>query len=403
MFEAVKDAVATLKSHVAELGHQSLSGADAADLLQLLAEGERVCAAGRTVAARHIEVSKIWQREGHRNAAEWIAAKTGTFVGHAIGALETAHRLEELPMTKAAFMSGSLSELQAREISAAAITDPRNERRLLDAARTHTAVELREECRRVRAAAIPDEKQAYQAIHRGRYFRHWTDHDGAIRFDGKLTPDVGAGFLAAIDQRKARIFADERGAGRREPSDAYAADALVELVLGDGPHPRAMIHVVVDHEVLTGGSASADQRCDIPGVGRIPVATARSLANDAIIKAIVRKGSDIWGVTHVGRTIPARLRTALEARDPACVVPGCGRRENLEIDHYKVAYADGGPTSLGNLARLCRWHHYAKTHLGFRLNGAPGAWVWETPDDLDGSIGAAARDGPGVKTRRRSD
>ena len=76
--------------------------------------------------------------------------------------------------------------------------------------------------------------------------------------------------------------------------------------------------------------------------------------------------------------IPARLRTALEARDPTCVVPSCNRRYGLEVDHI-VPFAKGGPTELGNLVRLCRWHHAQKTHHGWVLGGSPGAWTWTHP------------------------
>jgi len=74
----------------------------------------------------------------------------------------------------------------------------------------------------------------------------------------------------------------------------------------------------------------------------------------------------------------------LEIRDRACVVPGCNKRVGLEIDHYRVAFADGGETKLENLARICRFHHYLKTHAGYRLTGAPGAWRWLTPTELEG-------------------
>jgi 5-methylcytosine-specific restriction endonuclease McrA len=60
----------------------------------------------------------------------------------------------------------------------------------------------------------------------------------------------------------------------------------------------------------------------------------------------------VTSVAHVGRTIAARVRTALEARDPMCVVPGCDIRLGLEIDHI-VPFAGGGLSMLANLARLC--------------------------------------------------
>ena len=61
-------------------------------------------------------------------------------------------------------------------------------------------------------------------------------------------------------------------------------------------------------------------------VGPIPVGAARMLASDSILKVLLTKGAEIRTVAHVGRTIPARIRTALQERDPTCVVPGatCG-------------------------------------------------------------------------------
>jgi len=391
MFDRV---IATLREALAGLEQSAVTGVEAARLVERFTEVERIAAAGRTLAARRVAETKVWQKEGHRSAAQWVAAKTGTSLGQAIGVLDTARQLEELPAVREAFCSGRLSEVQAREVSGAAFADPRAERALLQAAGSQTVGALREECRRVRAAAVPDELARYEKIHRGRYLRHWSDVDGAVRLDARLTPDAGAAVVAAVDAIRDRIFTQARRAGRREASEAYAADAIVELARDSGEGrswgPRAMVHVLVDHEALASGRAQGDQRCEIPGVGRIPAATARALAGDAIVKTIVTKGSDIHSVVHRGRTIPAHVRTALEIRDPVCVVPDCDVRRGLAIDHYRIRYADGGPARLDNLARLCGWHHHQKTYLGYRLTGGPGAWNWQTPSDLEGN-----RDPPG--------
>jgi hypothetical protein len=387
MFERLRASLSAASAAMLDVELDRVSGASAAELVSMLTEAERVIAAVRTLAARRVEESKAWQKDGHRTAAEWVASKTGTSVGQAIGVLDTGRRLEELPLTRDAFLSGRLSEMQAREISNAAFAAPKQERALLEAARTESVTALREECRRVKAAAVPDELARIESIRRRRYFRHWTEHDGAVRLDARLTPDAGAEVVAAVDAVRSRTFAEARKAGLRESSDAYAADALVELVSGSGTPargPRAMVHVVVDHAALASGAAGADQRCEIPGIGRIPVETARALVEDSIQKVLVTNGIDVRAVAHGGRTIPARVRTALEVRDAKCVVPGCDRTKNLEIDHYRVAFADGGATTMDNLARLCRWHHYQKTHLGSRLSGGPGGWVWEMPSELEG-------------------
>jgi hypothetical protein len=90
-------------------------------------------------------------------------------------------------------------------------------------------------------------------------------------------------------------------------------------------------------------------------------------------------GVDIKTVSHLGRAVPAHLRTALEERDPVCVVPFCNVSSGLEIDHRVIPFADGGPASLQNLARMCHLHHFLETHKRFRLEGGPGTWEWIPP------------------------
>lgn len=302
--------------------------------------------------------------------------------------LQTAERLEVLPETREAFLAGRLSEVQTREIASSGAADHATETMLLQTAASQPVSKLQEECRRVRAASVTDAVEANEQIRR-RFLRTWTETDGAVRLDARLTPDAGAEVIATIEARRARIFDEARRAGRRESSQAYAADALVELARESGSTissgPRAMVHVFVDHRVLTSGDADGDRTCEIPGVGPVPAATARMLAEDSILRVLVTKDADITAVTGARRTIPARIRAAIEARDPVCVVPTCHTRHGLEIDHYRIPFASGGPTRLDNLARLCWWHHYQKTHLGYRLSGGPGAWDWETPDQRDGS------------------
>ena len=140
-----------------------------------------------------------------------------------------------------------------------------------------------------------------------------------------------------------------------------------------------MVHVRVDHPALVRGHAVGGEVCEVPGIGPIPVAAARRMASDAVLKVLLTDGTDVKAVAHVGRTIPARLRTALEARDPTCVVPDCDVRHGLEIDHL-LPWAEGGPTTMDNLARLCEWHHHLKSHCGYLLGGSLGAWEWSGPD-----------------------
>jgi hypothetical protein len=368
-----------LRAALARFEPGCLDGPDAARLVELLAEGEHMCAAGKARVARRVEETNAWRREGHRSVAHWMAVHTGESVGQAVTTLETARRLEELPATQEAFCAGRLSETQTREIASAASALPEAERDLLQVAATETVTGLRERCRRVRAVANEDETDGYEKIRRRRYFKHWTDRDGAFRLDGLLTPDDGARLLAALDVRRQRIFREARAAGRKEPLEAYAADALVDLATGDPGGPAAAVQLRVDHDAWIRGHTIEGEVCEIPGIGPIPVTVARRLGGDAILKAVVTDGTDVTGVAHLGRTIPARVRTALQERDPTCVVPRCDVRHGLEIHHWAVPYAEDQRARLENLARLCRFHHMQATHHGAELAGGPGHWVWTPP------------------------
>ena len=69
-----------------------------------------------------------------------------------------------------------------RQLSAAP-DDSLDGRAIADGESYVSLSELREECRRVKDAAVTDEEERYRRIHRGRYLRSWTGRDGAVRVD----------------------------------------------------------------------------------------------------------------------------------------------------------------------------------------------------------------------------
>jgi len=73
----------------------------------------------------------------------------------------------------------------------------------------------------------------------------------------------------------------------------------------------------------------------------------------------------------------------LEQRDPVCSVPLCDNHYYLE-NHHLVPVAQGGPTSLDNLVRICKWPHDLITYERWNLKGRPGEWTWRPPPDFDG-------------------
>lgn len=394
-FEVPRRAVSDISTYLAQLDPERITTAQATELFALFAELTRLGSAGQVLLSPRVAQSDTWRNEGHRSAASWLAKQTGTGLGEAISSLETAERLQSLPRTTEALRNGKLSAPQVREIAAAAAGRPSAELQLLDVATTSTLKGLKDQCRRVRAAtgSAEAENLRYEAVRKSRFFRHWSDPDGAFRGEFRLTPDVGARLLSSLEVRANELFDEARKAGDRESSGAYAADALVDLVTrgagGAGGAARGtksghstVVHLRIDATALRRGYVEGDEVCEIPGVGSVPVSTARALLPEAFLKIFVSNGVDVLSVCHVGRGVSAHVRSAIEERDSTCVVPGCDVAMGLEIDHWQTDYADGGPTVLTNLARLCHVHHAMKTHRGFSLGGGPGKWEWQPPPDF---------------------
>ena len=164
----LEQVVAALEATVAGLEPAVLSGGDAATLVAVFTRGERLCAAGKALAARRVAETRVWCAEGERSAAHWLARRSGTTLGAAAAALETVERLDDLAVTGEAFRSGRLSEVQAREIASVAAGHPEAEAGLVAQAESDTVAGLRLACRQVAATSGVDEVSRERAIHRGR-------------------------------------------------------------------------------------------------------------------------------------------------------------------------------------------------------------------------------------------
>ncbi len=132
-------------------------------------------------------------------------------------------------------------------------------------------------------------------------------------------------------------------------------------------NPGFTTHIMIDHETLERGEALRGETCEIPGVGPVSAEWVQELLGEAFVTAIIKNGKDITTVAHIGRHIPAELRTAMIARGRECSIEGCHCRDYLELDHCEIDFGKDGPTAFWNLDWLCSVHHRRKTqgwHLG---------------------------------------
>jgi hypothetical protein len=190
---------------------------------------ERLAAAAKILLARRVDDSRVWEREGHRSAVDYLAQTSGTSKAASRGVLATSKKIDKLPATGAALRRGELSASQAECVADAASHNREAEEHLLETAQTSSLGELRDECARRKAAANPDPDATYRRIHEGRFCRQRRDPENAWCLTARGTPDAGAAFNAALGPIIDEIFHDAWAQGRREAREQYAFDALIEL------------------------------------------------------------------------------------------------------------------------------------------------------------------------------
>ena len=393
------------------------SGEQAVRLVEVTSDLERLFAAGKLKAAVRVEETRIHEKDGHTGVATWLADITGEPVGSAIGGLETMRTASKHPLVKVALSNGDISMAQAKQIASASEASPDKAASLLDDAAELSYGELKKRCDDVKSSSKSnaEEIDRYEQIRRSRSLRTWVDHQGAGRLEAKVTPDALAVLRGCLGHFERQVLKDIPE--RDEPRVAYQADALVAMakaaisgsagahatdtdpagedttdteLAGRGPHDRkkhrhssvrTLVRIRVDLEALKRGHTIAGETCSIPGIGPVPVEIARSVLGEALLELVITDGVDVSTVVTDSRTIRRALRVALEERDPTCCVPGCDTSDPLEVDHYVTDFIAGGTTEASNLARLCGYHHYVKTHKGWRLEGGPGHWRFVCPDD----------------------
>jgi hypothetical protein len=331
---------------------------------------------------------------GFRSCAEWLAWRVGLDLHTARERVRVAHALETLPRLSAALAQGELSYSKVRALTR--VATPETEARLLAVGRAGTAWHVD---RIVRGWSRVDRLAEAREIKRqyaDRALSLFTEDDGTVVVRGRLTSEAGALLRRALDAACDRLYRQRRAgepAPRIEDSaqapptrlqqQADALGLLAETALHHeldpgAPGERYQVVIHVDAAVLL-DPAGPGQTVLEEG-NHVPAGTSRRLACDAS-RVVMAHGPD-GQIVEVGartRTIPPALRRALLYRDKTCRFPGCPVQ--VGEGHHVQHWADGGPTTLSNLALLCRRHHRTVHEEGYTIAPGPdGAFQFRRPD-----------------------
>jgi len=322
-----------------------------------------------------------WELGGHRSCAHWLAFRCGYRLGAARERVRAARALVTLPQTSASMSRGELSFSAVRALTR--VATPENETDLLDLARGCTTAQLERMVRGFKLGSRQDEADREKERFESRTFSVFPDEEGMYEVKGKLTPEIGALLMRAVEAASDSLYREKgpksvsaetsfQDAAHRR-ADALGLVAERAMAAGFGKSApvsgtkaeRYQVLLHVDAETLSEDGSGLGQS-ELEDGTRVSAETSRRLACDAAVVEIGhgRDGS-VLDVGRKTRTIPPSVRRALEVRDRGCRFPGCGLR--FTDAHHIRHWADGGETSLNNLLLLCSHHHRLLHEEGWKI------------------------------------
>lgn len=383
------DPVSSLSSCVDALAGQDL------DHLSTSALGDDLVSLHRQIDRLEAELARRLLRfhrlggpaaQGASSTVSWLVSRCRLSPGAASSRLTLARHLPDLPQTQHALHHGDIGAHHASVIAHCADqlgTDRVRpaETLLVDSARLLDPARLRQVTHHLRHCLDPDGARHDANRHHERRRLHLSSTlDGLLVLDGLLDPEGGATLLTAVGALSAPLPGDTRSAAQRR------ADALVELCsrqLDGGGLPRVAgqrPHLTVTAPIATLRSQPGAPAGELSWAGPVVAETVRRLACDAALTTVtVGPGGEPRAVGRTVRTVPSPLRRALLLRDRGCRFPGCDRPPDWCEAHHLVPWSAGGPTTLDNLALLCRLHHRRVHEEGWRLVREPGGHLRAVP------------------------
>lgn len=349
-------AIALLEKANAALEPELLDSAGAREALAAYAQIRRLADFGIAALARKLD------------DAATVARTTGTPIGSARATIDLGKNLEAAPELAVALQTGAVSAEQAKEIASAEASAPGVVDELVKTANSEPFHAFKDRARAIKLQA--EQHNGLSAKQRAaRSARHYSDELGMTHIHLTLEPLVATPIVNRAEADAERLYRNTKkeSRGTPEPFERYLADALVDMLRGNGKGrtTRPELVVLVDYETIKNGwEVTPAGISKIPGVGPVDPKDARAVAQDALINIVIREGEDLRHFKRFGRYVPPEINIALELgqapvfNGPVCA--DCGNRFRPERDHIEPVASDG-PTALTNIEPRCHPCHVAKT------------------------------------------
>jgi hypothetical protein len=157
---------------------------------------------------REFDARGGWGAQGARSCAHWLAWRLGLDIHSARERVRVARALGDLPKLHQALAVGELTYAKVRALTRVATQE--TEDRLLAFGKAGTAAHVERLVRGWRHVDRAAEQRAMAACQRSRTLQVYQDVDGMVVIRGRLTPEVGAVLVQALNAARERLWAQAR-------------------------------------------------------------------------------------------------------------------------------------------------------------------------------------------------
>ena len=325
-------------------------------------------------------VAEKRRRVGGRAAAATVRERLHVSARQATAEVELAASVaSEFPATLAAWRAGEITSGHARVIArVGADPDHADEPALLKMARG-VPVDLFGRMTR-QYAAQTDSCAEHNRQRANRWASLVQDPDGSWRLTAYYDYDTGKRISLAFNQmvRTYRNRVAINGIDRtdRGTPQQRRADALANLITGEGPHnrPDTTLLVIADYDTVSRELHNLRHDDAMP----VPADQIANIAAQAkILPAIFNAEGDPLWLGRTQRHASTGQRIVLAARDGGCV--NCAAPAEGGEPHHIEWFSRGGPTDIDNLALLCERCHHLIHDDGWQLHHHNGQLRLQPP------------------------
>ncbi|QGU04065.1 HNH endonuclease signature motif containing protein [Corynebacterium comes] len=324
---------------------------------------------------------ELARAHGAPTTAAWLQLTHGVARRTAYEYLGVGARLKNFPLLAQTFLAAAFSYSIVRLLLR--YMTPENQEELIELARTHPFAEL------VLLLAGRDQPDSRPTANR---ISVVTDPEtGEVRIWGRLDPERGAEFMAALKISELANLIDIDGVDEEVLEDPAAVEKLIERARTPEDEkseetdrePRTsrfggplaptlftafmgLIHMVRSHPLSRVRAPGAevnvlftqDNRAFIPGHhGGQTGQLMRTILNGSVRYHLLSRSGLTLKVTRATRLASeAQVKALLNVWRFQCAGPGCDHTRFLEF-HHIVPWAEGGATELANLIPLCSGCH----------------------------------------------